>query len=38
VSLREPDAKGEPRHWIFGIHFIDRALGIKGFCEELLTA
>ena len=35
--LREPDEKGAPRHWILEIHFIDRAKGIGGFCEELLT-
>ena len=37
VSLREPDAEGNPRHWILEIHFVDRALQIGGFCEELLT-
>ena len=35
--LREPDAQGNPRHWIFEIHFVDRARQIGGFCEELLT-
>jgi Xaa-Pro dipeptidase len=37
VSLREPDARGAPRHWILEIHFIDRAREIGGFYEELLT-
>jgi Xaa-Pro aminopeptidase len=35
--LREPDARGLPRHWILEIHFIDRAREIGAFCEELLT-
>ncbi len=37
VSLREPDANGDPRHWILEIHFIDRERKIGGFFEELLT-
>jgi Xaa-Pro dipeptidase len=37
IRIREPDAHGEPRHWILEIHFIDRAQGYGGFCEELLT-
>jgi Xaa-Pro dipeptidase len=37
VSLREPDANGQPRHWILEIHFVDRARKIGGFFEELLT-
>ncbi len=37
VRIREPDARGDPRHWILEIHFIDRARGYGGFCEELLT-
>ena len=32
-----PDASGRERHWILEIHFVDRALGIGGFYEELLT-
>ena len=36
-SLREPDARGQPRHWILEIHFVDRARRIGGFFEELLT-
>jgi Xaa-Pro dipeptidase len=31
------DANGRKRHWILEIHFVDRALGIGGFYEELLT-
>lgn len=37
LRLREPDASGEPRHWILEIHFIDRDRKIGGFFEELLT-
>ena len=37
ISLREPDAKGERRHWILEIHFADAARTFGGFCEELLT-
>lgn len=37
TSLREPDAKGEARHWILEIHFVDRSRQIGGFFEELLT-
>jgi Xaa-Pro aminopeptidase len=37
ISLREPDETGAARHWILEIHFIDRARGIGGFFEELLT-
>ena len=36
-SLREPDERGNPRHWILEIHFVDRARQIGGFFEELLT-
>ena len=36
-SLREPDERGNPRHWIPEIHFVDRARQIGGFFEELLT-
>ena len=35
--LREPDAAGNPRHWILEIHFVDRERGFGAFCEELLT-
>lgn len=37
LSLREPDSKGNPRHWILEIHFVDRKRQIGGFFEELLT-
>jgi Xaa-Pro dipeptidase len=37
ISLRERDARGEPRHWILEIHFVDRAKQFGGFFEELLT-
>jgi Xaa-Pro aminopeptidase len=37
ISLREPDERGRPRHWILEIHFIDSAGQIGGFFEELLT-
>lgn len=37
IRLRESDEHGAPRHWILEIHFIDRARGFGGFCEELLT-
>jgi Xaa-Pro dipeptidase len=37
TSLREPDAKGDARHWILEIHFVDRERQIGGFLEELLT-
>jgi Xaa-Pro dipeptidase len=35
--MRVPDAAGRERHWIFEIHFVDRARQIGGFYEELLT-
>jgi Xaa-Pro aminopeptidase len=35
--MRLPDASGRERHWILEIHFVDRAQGIGGFYEELLT-
>jgi Xaa-Pro dipeptidase len=35
--LREPDAAGNPRHWILEIHFVDRSRQIGGFYEQLLT-
>jgi hypothetical protein len=37
LSLRQPDAKGERRHWILEIHFVDRARQFGGFFEERLT-
>jgi Xaa-Pro dipeptidase len=35
--MRLPDAEGRERHWIFEIHFVDRARQFGGFYEELLT-
>jgi Xaa-Pro dipeptidase len=35
--LRDLDAEGQQRDWILEIHFVDRALQIGGFYEELLT-
>jgi Xaa-Pro dipeptidase len=35
--MRLPDTSGRKRHWIFEIHFVDRARQIGGFYEELLT-
>ena len=35
--MRLPDATGRDRHWIFEIHFVDRARQFGGFYEELLT-
>jgi Xaa-Pro aminopeptidase len=35
--MQTPDASGRKRHWIFEIHFVDRAQQIGGFYEELLT-
>jgi Xaa-Pro aminopeptidase len=35
--MRALDASGQFRHWIFEIHFVDRARQIGGFYEELLT-
>ena len=32
-----PDAKGNKRHWILEIHFIDKEKQIGGFFEQLLT-
>src|SRR5450432_2833449 len=32
--MRLPDARGRKRHWIFEIHFVDRARQIGGFYEE----
>jgi Xaa-Pro aminopeptidase len=37
TSLRELDAKGDARHWILEIHFVDRSRQIGGFFEELLS-
>jgi hypothetical protein len=35
--MRDLDAEGQKRHWIFEIHFVDRSRQIGGFCEQLLT-
>jgi len=37
LPMHSIDEKGEKRHWILEIHFIDRAHEIGGFYEELLT-
>ncbi|UYQ95047.1 aminopeptidase P family protein [Chitinophaga horti] len=33
--MNEPDKFGNPRHWIYEIHFVDRQLQIGGFYEQL---
>ena len=35
--LRRPDREGRVTHWILEVHLVDRARGIGGFYEELLT-
>jgi Xaa-Pro dipeptidase len=37
MPMRSLDEKGQQRHWILEIHFVDRARQIGGFYEELLT-
>jgi Xaa-Pro dipeptidase len=37
LLMRSTDEKGEPRHWILEIHFVDPQRQIGGFFEELLT-
>jgi Xaa-Pro aminopeptidase len=37
LLMRSCDEKGQKRHWILEIHFVDRAHEIGGFYEELLT-
>lgn len=37
LRMVEPDARGEVRHWIYEIHFVDRSLEIGGFYEQLLS-
>jgi Xaa-Pro aminopeptidase len=37
LRMNSMDEKGQPRHWILEIHFIDRERQIGGFFEELLT-
>ncbi|MEJ0027746.1 MAG: M24 family metallopeptidase [Rhizomicrobium sp.] len=34
--MRDPDAKGEERHWILEIHLVDKARTFGGFYERLL--
>lgn len=35
--MRRPDQEGKVTHWILEVHLVDRARGIGGFYEELLT-
>jgi Xaa-Pro dipeptidase len=37
LLMRSLDEKGQKRHWILEIHFVDRKRQIGGFFEELLT-
>jgi Xaa-Pro aminopeptidase len=37
LPIRSVDEKGQKRHWILEIHFVDREHEIGGFFEELLT-
>ena len=37
LPMRSLDEKGQKRHWILEIHFVDRERQIGGFYEELLT-
>jgi Xaa-Pro dipeptidase len=37
LRMRSTDEKGQMRHWILEIHFVDRKRRIGGFFEELLT-
>lgn len=37
LPMRSLDEKGQKRHWILEIHFVDREHEIGGFFEELLT-
>jgi Xaa-Pro dipeptidase len=37
LTMRSLDEKGQKRHWILEIHFVDRKRQIGGFFEELLT-
>lgn len=37
LRMRSTDEKGQLRHWILEIHFVDRERRIGGFFEELLT-
>ncbi len=35
--MSDPDRSGNPRHWIYEIHFVDASRQIGGFFEQLLT-
>jgi Xaa-Pro dipeptidase len=37
LPMRSLDEKGQKRHWILEIHFVDREHEIGGFFEELMT-
>jgi Xaa-Pro dipeptidase len=37
LKMRSLNKRGQRRHWILEIHFVDRAQKIGGFFEELLT-
>jgi Xaa-Pro dipeptidase len=37
LPMRSLDEKGQKRHWILEIHFVDKQRQIGGFYEELLT-
>jgi Xaa-Pro dipeptidase len=37
LPMRRLDDKGQDRHWILEIHFVDKVRQIGGFYEELLT-
>lgn len=37
LPMRSLDEKGQKRHWILEIHFVDRERQIGGFFGELLT-
>ncbi len=37
LLMRSLDEKGQKRHWILEVHFVDRERRIGGFFEELLT-
>ena len=36
IDMNSPDKKGNTRHWILEIHFVDRERQIGGFYEQLL--
>ena len=37
IDMNTPDKKGNTRHWILEIHFVDRVRQIGGFFEQLLV-